>query len=242
LHEINVAIREELDNLNNEPMQGYGGKSRRDRFAELDKPYALSLPAERFIVTDVQYDVGVAPNYHVRYDDHFYSVPSLLARSKVDLYLAGTTIEIYHDGVHVCRHLKQPGNFGYTTTDEHMPPNHRYVKGWSPEWFIDRASKIGIATAEVAQLIMKRHRHPQQGFNSVMGLINLVKQYTGPRVEAASRRAIRFRSVSYRSIKSILEKNLDKEANPAFPANTPVVDHENVRGADYFTNSQQEQG
>ena len=74
LHEINVAIREELDKLNNEPMQGYGGKSRRERFAELDKPYALPLPAECFIITDVKYDVGVAPNYHLRYDDHFYSI------------------------------------------------------------------------------------------------------------------------------------------------------------------------
>lgn len=241
LHEINEAIRGELDNLNNEPMQGYGGKSRRERFEELDKPYALPLPSKRFIITDVKYNVGVAPNYHLRYEDHFYSVPSHLARNKVDVYLTGSTIEIYHDGVHICRHLKQPGNFGYTTNDEHMPPNHRYVKGWSPEWFIDRASKIGIATAEVAQLVMKRNRHPQQGFNSVMGILNFVKQYTAPRVEAACRRAIRFHSVSYRNIKSILEKNLDKETAPVVPTSIPIVAHENVRGPDYFTNTQQVQ-
>jgi transposase len=242
LHDVNVAIREELDKLNNEPMQGYGGKSRRERFEELDKPNALPLPAQRFIITDVKYEVGVAPNYHIRYDDHFYSVPHHVARQRVDIYLVGSTLEIYHDGVHLCRHLKEPPNFAYTTVDEHMPPSHRFVRGWSPEWFVSRAARIGIATAEAAQLIMKRNKHPQQGFNSVMGILNLARQYTAERVEAASRRALRFHCASYRSIKSILEKGLDKENITDFGAVSTPADHENVRGPDYFQNSQQAQG
>ena len=242
LHEVNSAIRDELDKLNNEPMQGYGGKSRRERFEELDKPNALPLPAQRFIITDVKYDVGVAPNYHVRYDDHFYSVPHHLARQRVDIYLVGSTLEMYHDGVHLCRHLKESPNFAYTTVDQHMPPSHRFVRGWSAEWFVSRAAQIGIATAEAAQLIMKRRRHPQQGFNSVMGILNLVKQYTAVRVEAASRRALRFRCASYHSIKSILEKGLDKENSTNSGVAGMVTDHENVRGPDYFQNAQQAQG
>jgi transposase len=242
LHEINAAIRELLDDLNNEPMQMYGGRSRRERFEELDKPNALPLPSQRFIITDVKCDVGVAPNYHLRYDDHFYSVPHAFARKRVDVYLVGDVIEIYHDGIHLCRHRKEPPNFGYTTVDEHMPPSHRFVRGWSAEWFISRAAQIGIATSEAVQIILKRHKHPQQGFNSAMGILNLVKQYTAPRVEAASRRAVRFRCVNYRSIRNILEKNLDKEqiARPAFTA--PAVSHENVRGAEYFKTTQQAQG
>jgi transposase len=242
LHEINVAIREELEHLNNEPMQLYGGKSRRQRFEEIDKPNAQPLPAQRFTITDVKYDVGVAPNYHIRYDDHFYSVPHSIARKRVDVYLSGDTLEIYHDGVHLCRHRKELPNFAYTTVDSHMPSSHRFVRGWSEEWFVSRAAQIGIATAEAAQQIMKRHKHPQQGFNSVMGILNLVKQYTAPRVEAASRRALRFRSVSYRGIKSILDKNLDKENIPNPTTAIVPIEHENVRGADYFQNNQQAQG
>ena len=242
LQEVNAAIREELDRLNAEPMQGYGGRSRRQRFEEVDKPHAQPLPAQRFSITDVKYDVRVAPNYHVRYDEHFYSVPHALARQSVDIYLVGSTLEIYHDGVHLCRHLKQPDNFAYTTVDEHMPPNHRFVRGWSQQWFIDRAAQIGIGVAEVARLIMKRRRHPQQGFNSVMGLLNLVKLYTPARVEAAARRALRFHSASYGSIRHILENNLDKEQTSQLRLNLGVVEHENVRGATYFQNTQQAHG
>jgi transposase len=241
LHEINSAISELVRALNDEPMQGYGRTCRWQRFEEIDKPYAMALPAQHFIITDVKYDVGVAPNYHLRYDDHFYSVPHHLARQKVDVYRVGDTLEIYHDGIHICRHLIAPPNFAYTTIDEHMPSNHRFVRGWSCEWFVSRAGQIGIATAEAAQQIMKRHRHPQQGFNSVMGILNLVKQYPAARVEAASRRAIRFRSVSYRTIRTILEKNLDKERHPNVPSTAPAVIHENVRGAQYFDNQQQAQ-
>jgi hypothetical protein len=89
---------------------------------------------------------------------------------------------------------------------------------------------------------MKRNKHPQQGFNSVMGILNLVKQYTAERVEAASRRALRFHCASYRSIKNILEKGLDKEHIISFGADSAITDHENVRGPDYFQNSQQAQG
>lgn len=235
LHEVNTAIREELEQLNNELMQQYGEQSRRVRFEMLDKPNAQPLPSERFIMADAKFDVGVAPNYHVRYEDHFYSVPHALARQKVDLYLVGSTLEIYQGGVHLYRHLKQPGNFGYTTIDEHMPPNHRFVRGWSVEWFMDRASTIGPAAAEAIAEIMKRHRHPQQGFNSSLGVLNLVKQYTAARVEAACRRAVFFHCYSYQGIKSILNQKLDEKGLDAtLPPSAPAVEHVNVRGSDYF--------
>lgn len=236
LHEINLAIWEELHNLNREPMQLYGGRNRLQRFEDLDKPHAQPLPADRFVMTDVKYDVTVGPNYHVRYDDHYYSVPSHLARRKIDLFLVGSTLELYHDGTHLCRHLKKPGNFGYTTIDEHMPAHHKFVRGWSREWFLERAGHIGPETTTAAETIMKRRRHPQQGFNSVLGLLNLVKTYTPARLELACARATRFCCVNYQSIKSILEKNLDSTevVSPVISAVAQAPVHENLRGADYF--------
>jgi transposase len=237
LNEINVAIREELSVLNNRPMKEYSGQTRRQRFEELDKPYAQPLPSEPFKISCVKIDVRIAPNYHVRFNDHFYSVPYRLVSQKVDIYQIGSIIEIYHDNVPLCRHQVGAANFGYTTKNEHMPPNHSFVKGWSKEWFIAKAAEIGPATIDAVAKIMMTREHVQQGFNAVLGVIRLAKVYSPQRLECACQRAIYFKSVSFRIIKSILEQHLDKQA--FLPLKTspeaPLV-HENIRGPQYYIN------
>jgi transposase len=237
LDELNAALREELESLNDRPMKEYGDQTRRQRFEELDKPYAQSLPKDRFMISEVKIDVLVGPNYHIRFNDHFYSVPYQLASKRVDVFQAGSIIEIYHDNVHVCRHQFGAPNFHYTTTKEHMPPNHAFVKGWSKEWFIARATEIGPATGEAAAHIMNAREHVQQGFNAVMGMLRLAKVYSPQRLEKACQRAMYFKSASLKSIKAILEQHLDKQTFLPLPVqpHEPVV-HENIRGAQYYTN------
>lgn len=238
LAEINDAIRELLIALNNEPMPSYGNQTRYQRFCMLDAEHARPLPTSRFEMIAVKLNVTVAPNYHVRFDDHFYSVPHHLARKKVDVYQTGNVVEIYHDGVHVTRHQKKRPNFDYTTKPEHMPPNHRFVRGWSEEWFLHKAGEIGASTLEAVKSIMKRRKHPQQGFNSALGILNLAKKYRPDRLERAACRAIRHNNPSLRSIRSILEHRLDQK--PLYePYQTtlpiePVTSHQNIRGPAYY--------
>jgi transposase len=237
LDEVNVAIREELEALNNRPMKEYGGQTRRQRFEELDKPYAQQLPAEPFKISLVKLDVLVGHNYHIRFEDHFYSVPHYLATQRVDVYQIGPIIEIYHDNVHICRHQAGPPNFGYATTTEHMPPSHAFVKGWSKEWFIAKASEIGPATAEATSQIMNRREHAQQGFNAVMGVLRLAKVYSPQRLERACQRATYYKSTTLKAIKTILEQHLDNQTFLPLPTqNQPPVVHENIRGPQYYIN------
>ena len=236
--EINEAIWKLLGELNNEPMKGYGGQSRKERFELLDKPYAQALRAEPFCIKAVKFDVRVAPNYHVSFEKHFYSVPYHLARHKVDVYHEGNIVEIYYDRHSVARHRKEPSDLGYSTIAEHMPPNHSYVRGWSREWFIQKASVIGTHTAEAVRVILERRRHPQQGFNSALGVLNLARKYSPERLEAASARALHFRGATLQSLRSILECKLDML--PLVEKETPApvcIGHENVRGAEYYAQS-----
>jgi transposase len=118
-----------------------------------------------------------------------------------------------------------------------MPPNHSFVKGWSKEWFIAKAAEIGPATIDAVAKIMMTREHVQQGFNAALGVIRLAKVYSPQRLECACQRAIYFKSVSFRIIKSILEQHLDKQA--FLPLKTspeaPLV-HENIRGPQYYIN------
>jgi hypothetical protein len=120
-----------------------------------------------------------------------------------------------------------------------MPSNHRIVRGWSPEWLISRAEKFGSATKETAELILKKRNHPQQGFHSVLGLLNLAKKFTPQRLEKAAQRALHYQCPTYTSIKTILEQGLDKEdVTPKVKA-AVKTDHDNLRGSEYFTNLKQ---
>ena len=242
LAEINEAVGKLLEEYNDRPMKSYGNQSRRERFMLLDKPYLRELPETKFEITSIAADVTVAPNYHIRFENHHYSVPHEIARTKVDVYQKGSIIEIYQNNVHVCRHKKGPANYGYTTTDNHMPENHKFVKGWSSSWFIFQAGKISSEVSTAVKEILESKHHPEQCFNAAMGVLRLAKAYGDNRLTNACRRARFFRSVSFRSIKSILEQKLDLRpwGEEIITPNIPQVVHENIRGQEYYSNKTEE--
>jgi transposase len=234
--EINEAIAAELTPYNDRPMQQYG-VSRRIRFEQLDKPYAQTLPAEAFAYTQVKNAV-VAPDYHIELDKHFYSVPFSLVGQAITVYQTNNTLEFYSDGLHVCRYRKEPPNFRYTTKDEHMPPNHRAVRGWSASGFILRAGTIGPATSEAVKIIIDRQKHPEQGFRAARGVLALDRKFPKERIERACQRAIRYNAANYRTIKTILDKKLDEQPLPECASLSSAaimpLEHENIRGAQYY--------
>jgi transposase len=232
LADLNKAVWEALELYNDRPMQQYK-KSRRERFELLDKPYARPLPSSPFELTQVKYDIRVAPNYHIEFDKHYYSVPSEIARQQVDVYQINNILEIYHKGKHICRYKKEPPDYRYTTKDDHMPDNHKFVKGWSAAWFIDQAHKIGPVTAELVTKVMQNRKHPEQGFRTALGLLSLSKKYPKERVEKAAERALYFGNLSCKAMKAILEQGLEEKTVPQ-SQNKKTVLHENIRGQEYY--------
>lgn len=235
LYEINRAVWELLEEFNTRPMKDYGNQSRRERFNRLDKPYAQPLPPEPFRVTEVKLGVLVGKNYHVRYKDHFYSVPFGYVGKRVKVRRCGSMVEIDYQSQSLSRHLYSTRRHGYTTKNEHMPKAHQFVKGLTPGWIIAQASEIGPQTVAVVSAIMKRAEHVQQGFNAALGVLHLAKGYTKERLEAASKRCVFYRTENYRALKSVLQNNLDKQ--PIRPQSQEecagqlnVFTHENVRG------------
>ena len=233
LSEINEAIAELLEQYNDRPMKDYGYQTRRERFELLDKPFAKQLPADPFRIVDVKYDVLVGKNYHIHYDRHFYSVPFELVGKRVKVRRCGAMVEIFYDGRLLTRHLYSNYNYRFTTKKEHMPKEHQFVKGLSAGWIIAQATKVGNNAVNVVAQIMKKNEHVQQGFNSSLGVLKLAKVYTPERLESACKRCLHFKTVTYRSIKSVLENNLDQQAlpNSSTTGETPAqaLVHENLR-------------
>ena len=118
-----------------------------------------------------------------------------------------------------------------------MPKAHQENLEWTPGRIINWAQKTGEYTAKVVETILERQPHPEKGFRSCLGILRLAKGYEAGRLEAACRRASYFGSFSYKSVKSILANNLDKEPITQPETKAPIVQiqhHSNIRGASYY--------
>lgn len=231
LAEANAAIKERLVLLNNRPFRKLSG-TRTSRFDELDRPAMLPLPDSHYQYSQFK-KVRLNINYHFELDDHFYSAPHRLVREQLEIRYTETTVECFYKGNRVASHPKSSVKGGYTTTPEHMPTSHREYAEWTPERLVSWAAGTGKATAQVVSAILSRKLIPEHGFNSCLGIISLGKRFSKERLEAACERALYIKGVNYKSIKSILDNNLDKKPLPAQLLLLPVV-HENIRGTDYY--------
>jgi len=233
LAELNAAIRQCLERLNNRPMRRLK-KSRRELFETIDRPSALPLPSRPYEYAE-WYKARVNVDYHIEVDHHYYSITFQLLREKVDVRLTATTLEVFHKGGRVAAHARSYVRGGYTTLKEHMPPEHRSYAEWSPSRFIQWAGKTGVSTAQLVEKILATRPYPEQGYRACLGIIRLGRHYEPERVEAAAERALKFNACSYRSMKAILTAGLDRQQdNGERPVQMSLSLHQNIRGREYY--------
>lgn len=237
LAELNEAIADLLEKLNNRPFKRMEG-SRRSVFEAHERAALKPLPSTPFIV-GIFKRARVHIDYHVELEAHYYSVPYTLLGELVEARLTDCTVEIFHQGVRVAGHIRSFLKGKSTTLLEHMPRKHQEYVKWTPERLVAWAEKTGAATADVVHNIMQQRQHPQQGFRACLGVLRLSDKYGAPRLEQACRRAASFGAYSCRHVRSILERNLDGEMLPepttaTTPPTRATEPHENLRGATAF--------
>ncbi len=232
LEELNTAIAELLERLNDRPFQKLSG-TRRSRFEGIDKPALKPLPAKRYEYADWS-KARVGPDYHVEMDGSYYSVPYELVKTQLETRATATTVEILHKGKRVASHRRSIRKGQYSTVPEHMPRSHRAYAEWTPERIVDWASKSGPSVVEMVKRVMESRAHPQQGFRSCLGIIRLGKTYGSDRLEAACRRGLAIGAQSYKSIASILKQGLDSKPLDEDQSAHEPIDHGNVRGPRYY--------
>lgn len=232
LGELNSAIADLLVRLNERHFRKRDG-SRKSLFETLDRPALRPLPAERYEFGQWR-TARVNIDYHVEVDHHYYSVPYQLTGEVVDVRAGAATVEIFHRGVRIASHARSSNLHKATTIHEHRPKAHQRHLEWTPSRLIQWAETVGAATAELFEKIMAAKPHPEMGYRSCLGVLRLGKQYSLARLEAAARRALNLRACSYQSVKSILQRDLDRLPAEPPPRPQPPLEHPNIRGAEYF--------
>lgn len=235
LASLNARIRELVDEMNARVMRRYG-KSRRELFESIERAALAPLPSSRFVYATWK-KATINLDYHLVFDEHYYSVPFSHVHEEVWVRATATTIEVLLRGRRIASHSRSHVRGGYTTSKEHMPSSHRAQAEWTPSRILAWAQTTGPNVRALCETILVERRHPEQGFRSCLGILRLGKRYGAERLDAACERANRVHARSYRHVESILKRGLDQvPLEPIDETTKPSIAHENVRGPDYYSN------
>jgi len=241
--ELNTAIRIQLEKYNAKLMQE-SRLSRLQMFDQLEKDSLNSLPTTLYEHKDLS-RATIASNYHVklRQDKNYYSVPyeyyteSIKHNKKpikADIYYTHDTVEIFFKGRRIAVHKRDP-KMKYNTNPQHMPEKHkRYLERWNPERMVALAKTQGVYVAEFVDKLMKRHKHPEQTYNTCRGIIFLSKTYGMDRLNMACKKALYLGYCSYKTVNEMLKNNREHmdEQLDLFASRLP--EHQNIRGKQYY--------
>ncbi|MFY9411335.1 MAG: IS21 family transposase [Dethiobacteria bacterium] len=232
LEELNQAIAKLLIELNNKPFQKLEG-SRRSLFESLEKPLLKPLPEYRYEIARWK-KARVNIDYHIEVEKNYYSVPYRLVKEQVEVRLTASVVEILHKGKRIASHQRLTGKGKFITLNEHRPKEHQKYLEWTPSRIIRWAGETGPQTAALVRAIIDNKPHPEQGYRACLGLIRLGQRYSRERLENACARAMLFDAISYRSVKSILEKGLDRWPQKEEAPVLEPIQHYNLRGSQYY--------
>jgi len=231
LEELNGRVHSALQNLNESPLSGKDC-SRKDQWL-LEQPSLQPLRTDRYEMRQIK-QVTVMKNGHVLLseDKHYYSAPFELIGKKLTMQYSRSQVDLFQNYQLIASHKRIRSRHGYTTEPSHMPPQHRFVTEWSPEFFLNRAQAIDPIVEVVIREVLQRKQHPEQAYKSCQGILSFEKRVGTKRLIKACRRAHEYGFYNYKIIEDILKKNLDQFDDDPTDKSMPI--HTNIRGANYY--------
>ena len=234
LRELNEAVAEKLEELNNREFKQHTG-TRRSAYLEEEQAYMLPLPTAPFEAT--VWSAAKVPNdYLVSDGRNKYSVPYNLIGEKVDIRVTKTIVEVYFHGSRVASHRRlQTKQREPLMKLEHMPQEHQRYLAYNAEDFKTWAMSVGPMTEKAVYHFLDSGKAPEQGYKACASLMKLGERYSKERLENACGRVLAFTTTpSVRNISSLLknERTLPDNPQPEQPKN---INHYGItRGAAYF--------
>ena len=157
--ELNAAIGELLQQLNEVRPIRRLGVTRRTLLEELDRPYLKQLPSEPYAFAEWRLRRVGSITMSCRGPLLQRPLPLRPPRGRGPADAAHR--RGLYKGERIAAHLRSSGNHRHTTVADHMPRARRYAD-WTIERIRREAAAIGPATAALCELILERRPHPEQ--------------------------------------------------------------------------------
>lgn len=250
LAEMNAAIGQELDVLNNRPMPAYGA-SRRARFEERERAALRSLPPEPWEWSEWLGTRKVGPDCHVRFQRNNYSVPAAWMGQRLEVRRSAQVLEFFasRDGQRVAVHPVATGINRYQTQEAHMQQWQGIMQASKgarfEDWLLAEAGKLGSHAEAWALRCLASRDFPPQAFNAVRGMIELARKHPPQRVDEACAEALARERFTSGFLRSWLQRGNAARSGAPPPGGRrpdPIPVHGNIRGEAYYRKALQAPG
>jgi transposase len=134
-----------------------------------------------------------------------YSVPHAYVHRRLDVRLGRATVEVYDGPDLVTSHVRQ--DHGGAMRLEHYPESVQAFLRATPPVCRERAQAIGPATGELVAALLEPYA--LHHLREVQALLRLAERYGGDRVERACHRALDAGDGRYRTVRGLLERDLE---------------------------------
>ena len=200
LDAFNEDLLSFLQKLNRNPLKGQNS-SRYDRFIE-EKQALLPLPKEPYHFMERKI-VKVSADYHIRFDNAYYSVPKQYIHKQVQVRATASVVKIYDPtGVLLWEGPRAKRKGQWITSPEHLPQSFSGYAEWSSTYFIQKSMTVGPKTTEVIRRILKSRSYEVQTYRSCVGILSFANKYGKAVLEECCSQALDLNKVTYTFIKT----------------------------------------
>lgn len=235
IEEVNAYLAEQVEVLNNLPLQKLK-VSRNELFEQTDKLALRPNPTRPFTVVDDFKLIKVPADYHVEYDNHYYSVPYTLAHEEIEIVVTNTHLKAFYQHRMRVEHKLSSEFNGSTTLKEHLSPAHLAESLKTKEEYVAWASNVGTCTETYVERQYELTNNPKSRAigKRIQNLMNLCRGKKQRQIESACDYALQNEIVP--SEMGLVFNMLDYMASKT-PALSKTTTHQNIRGKAAFGGS-----
>lgn len=227
LEQFNKDLWKELEALNKEPFK----KKEHNRYYywEEEKLELMPLPSMHYEYMERK-TAKVSSDFHVRFDNAYYSVDKAFLHKKVSIKASSTVVRIYSlAGEFLCEWPRATRKGQWSTNPDHLPNNYKGFTQWNAPYFIQKAQLIGKNTEAVIRTILKSRPYEVQTYRMCLGILNFTKKYSNKALEECCKQAIALNKQKYTFIKNTISVVADDLGEAGYHHSTSTK-KEAVRG------------
>ena len=218
-------LKVKVERLNESPFTKRNG-CRRSIYENEEKKRLKSLPVRPFH-SSTEKKATVSRDYHIQYNNAFYSVPVELIGESVIVKDDGFEIFIYDiRGRQVAKHCKAIHKWQRCTDEKHIPVGHTSNNEYSLDYFLLWANKFGPNMVLLCRKISERFVYPVQSFRTLNSiLIAASKCYSSTLVETVAEKCLNAGVNSTKGFNSMLKAIIETSKQ---------TEREEINPNDYF--------
>ena len=147
----------------------------------------------------------MSSDYHVRFDNAYYSVDRAYLHKEVLIRASATMVKIFSkEGALICEWPRATAKSQWSTDPNHLPANYREISEWNGTYFTRKAMTIGPNTGKVIKRILASRKLEVQTYRMCQGVLSFTRKYSKQALEETCRQALELGKVNYTFIKNTI--------------------------------------